>query len=226
MKPNGIGLLVIGLSNEVHCSFMSAAQELEDLRWIVRVLSFEGATEVSRLRAPDVVLVDIPEQETVQRQFSSFLANVSPRPGVVALTSGDMGAESLRRAILMGAAALIGEDMPPEFIISTIGRVFNGEQPIEHAVNTDSELGEQLLKSFREAAPSSYVATPSPLTDRALEVLFYVARGSSNKELASQLGVKEQTVKNAISAILRKLDASDRTHAVTIALRNRWITLD
>ena len=64
---------------------------------------------------------------------------------------------------------------------------------------------------------------PSPLTTRETEILNYVARGYTNKEIANRISIAEQTVKNYISAILVKLDAYDRTQAVVLAIYYGWI---
>lgn len=64
----------------------------------------------------------------------------------------------------------------------------------------------------------------TPLTSRELEVLGYAARGYINKQIAYQLGVSEQTIKNHMTSILRKLDANDRTQAVVLALHYGWIS--
>lgn len=65
---------------------------------------------------------------------------------------------------------------------------------------------------------------PSPLTPREMEILDYIARGYINKQIADKLSISEQTVKNHMSSILRKLDASDRTQAVVLAMRHGWIS--
>lgn len=64
----------------------------------------------------------------------------------------------------------------------------------------------------------------TPLTARELEVLGYAARGYINKQIAYQLGVSEQTIKNHMTSILRKLDANDRTQAVVLGLHYGWIS--
>ena len=64
----------------------------------------------------------------------------------------------------------------------------------------------------------------SPLTPRETEVLGYIALGYLNKQIADKLGISEQTIKNHISSILRKLDANDRTQAVVMAIRYGWIS--
>jgi DNA-binding NarL/FixJ family response regulator len=64
------------------------------------------------------------------------------------------------------------------------------------------------------------------LSPREIEILDLVARGNSNKLIARRLGISDQTVKNCVSAILRKLEVNDRTEAVVFALRNGWIRID
>ena len=65
-----------------------------------------------------------------------------------------------------------------------------------------------------------------PLTNREIQILSYIANGNTNKEVAYVLGISEQTIKNHISAILRKLNANDRAHAVAMAIRNQWVTVE
>ena len=64
----------------------------------------------------------------------------------------------------------------------------------------------------------------APLTKRETQILTHVAEGNTNKEIASILSISEQTIKNHVSAILRKLNANDRAHAVTLALQSGWIS--
>jgi two-component system response regulator DegU len=66
----------------------------------------------------------------------------------------------------------------------------------------------------------------APLTNREIQILSYIASGNTNKQVAYVLGISEQTIKNHISAILRKLNANDRAHAVAMAIRNQWVSID
>jgi DNA-binding NarL/FixJ family response regulator len=65
-----------------------------------------------------------------------------------------------------------------------------------------------------------------PLTSRETQILSYIAEGNSNKQIAHILEISEQTIKNHVSSILRKLNANDRAHAVALAMRNRWIAAE
>ena len=68
-------------------------------------------------------------------------------------------------------------------------------------------------------------ASDTSLSQRELEVLQNVAYGNSNKMVGNLLRISEQTVKNHLTSIMSKLQANDRTHAVVIALRQRWISV-
>ena len=65
----------------------------------------------------------------------------------------------------------------------------------------------------------------APLTRRETQILNYVAEGNTNKQIADILDISEQTIKSHVSAILRKLNANDRAHAVALAIRNGWISV-
>jgi len=66
----------------------------------------------------------------------------------------------------------------------------------------------------------------APLTHREIQILSCIANGGTNKQVAHMLGISEQTIKNHVSAILRKLNANDRAHAVALAIRNRWVAVN
>lgn len=82
------------------------------------------------------------------------------------------------------------------------------------------------LRQLQEFSPGKEAEAliPSLLTPRETEILAHIARGYINKQVASKLGISEQTVKNHLSSILRKLDVTDRTQAVVLAMHNGWIS--
>ncbi len=83
---------------------------------------------------------------------------------------------------------------------------------------------DQLQELLRERKAEAFIS--SPLTPRELEILRHIARGYMNKQIADKLGISEQTIKNHMSSILRKLDANDRTQAVVLAMHYGWIPLE
>jgi DNA-binding NarL/FixJ family response regulator len=92
------------------------------------------------------------------------------------------------------------------------------------------QLASRVLKSFRELAVEEETSSTkdlySPLSSREVEILDYIARGNSNKEIAKSLKISDQTVKNHITSILKKLSVNDRTAAVVHALKHGWIKMD
>jgi len=87
-----------------------------------------------------------------------------------------------------------------------------------------SEELDQLQELLQEKKAEASIS--SPLTPRELEILSHIAHGYINKQIADKLGISEQTIKNHMSSILRKLDANDRTQAVVLAMHYGWIPLE
>ncbi len=83
---------------------------------------------------------------------------------------------------------------------------------------------EELL-SLQKKPDEKAATLVAPLTSREIETLSYVAQGYSNKRIAYELGISEQTIKNYVAGILRKLNASDRTEAAVIAIRHGLISI-
>lgn len=76
-----------------------------------------------------------------------------------------------------------------------------------------------------ETAVPSESAAPRTLTDRQIEILIHVARGRTNRQVGQALGISERTVRNHLRTISHKLSASDRTHAVVLAIESGWIPI-
>lgn len=149
-----------------------------------------------------------------------------PNTGLVIL-AGFEEEEQLFLAMKVGAAAYCLRDIAPEALVDVVRRVRQGEYIISDSVLTRPQITERVLKQFNELAATSVVAEPLfvPLSAREVEILDYIARGHSNKAIARALTISDQTVKNHITSILRKLAVNDRTQAVIYALRHNWIKL-
>ena len=137
-----------------------------------------------------------------------------------------MDDDSLMAAITLGASAWLPRNTSPEFLVSTLARIAEGEHPIQYDLLSHAGVAGQLLAWFRERPLALQVqATPSPMGDRERLILEHVARGYSNKEIGQRLGASEQTVKNRLSVILRKSGARDRAQAAVLALMQGWVSL-
>jgi DNA-binding NarL/FixJ family response regulator len=128
------------------------------------------------------------------------------------------------KAIRAGVAAYLPRNITWPDLLEVLYQVRRGEYPINDLVLSLPDVAAQVLQAFRamvvdEDTQSIY----SPLSPRELEVLELVAAGRTNKEIAVRLDISNQTVKNHVSSILRKLAVNDRTQAVVYAMRRGWI---
>ena len=130
-------------------------------------------------------------------------------------------------AIKAGAAAYVLKDIDPTDLIGIIRRVRTGEYLINDKVFSKPAVASRVLKEFRELAVYGSDAQPifAPLSPREVEILDNIAQGMTNKQVAYALSISEQTVKNHMSSILRKLSVNDRTQAVVYAMRQGWIKI-
>ena len=176
---------------------------------------------------PDVVLMDInlPGMNGLQvtRQIKADRRKVN----VVMLTAYD-DAEQAIHAFRAGASAYCPKDVEPTKLVEVIRHVLRG-----HYVVGDQLFDREGIDSWMEKGMGQinrpYVDDSqelfSPLSPREMQILQYVTRGLSNKEIAFALGISHQTVKNHMTAILHKLDVEDRTQAAVYALRHGWVRL-
>jgi DNA-binding NarL/FixJ family response regulator len=160
-------------------------------------------------------------------EVARALKRRQPHAGVIILTM-HQDDEQLFNAIRAGASAYCTKDIEPEQLIDVITRVARGEYLINEMVLSRPFVASRVLDQFRELSRLDRTSSGvfSPLTPREIEILDCVARGYSNKEIAQALNISDQTVKNHITSILRKLAVNDRTQAVIYALRHGWIKLE
>ncbi len=125
--------------------------------------------------------------------------------------------EYIFKGIEVGARAYLLKDAPREDLFKAIRAVYKGESLIQPVVAS------KVLDRFAEL--SRQAQSPEMLSDRELEVLNLMAKGAANKEIAAQLNITNSTVKTHITSIFQKLNASDRTEAVTQAIKKGIIKL-
>jgi len=160
------------------------------------------------LHHPDITLMDlrlpgISGVETIRR-----IRSQSPKARFIVLTTYD-GDEDIFQAMEAGAAGYLVKGMPQEMLVNAVKRVHAGGQ----------YLPPPMSKVLASRMPDS------SLSHREQEVLGLMAKGKSNREIANNLGITEATVKCHVSVILMRLNASDRTQAVVIALQRGLIHL-
>jgi len=213
-----------------HTLFRRGVRNILELEGDLEVVGEAGtgreALAIVQELTPDVVLMDlgIPAPngiETTQR-----LKRELPHTGVIVMASND-DEDQLFEAIKAGAAAYVLKDIDPTDLIAIIRRVRAGEYLINDKVFSKPAVASRVLKEFRELAVYGSEAQPifAPLSPREVEILDNIAQGMTNKQVAYALSISEQTVKNHMSSILRKLSVNDRTQAVVYAMRQGWIKI-
>ena len=175
---------------------------------------------------PDVILMDLTLPPPGGIETTQRVKRELPAAAIVVLST-DEDEDALFEAIKAGAAAFILKDIAPEDLVMIIRRVATGEFLINDKVFSKPAVASRVLKEFRELAVYGQEAAPvfAPLSPREVEILDNIAQGMTNKQVAYALSISEQTVKNHMSSILRKLAVNDRTQAVVYAMRQGWIRM-
>ncbi len=186
----------------------------------------ERALEMAQQLHPDVVLMDINLPSMNGMQVTRLLKADLPETAVIMLTAYH-DENQVFHAMRAGASAYYSKDVQPETLLDAIRQVSQGMYVIEENVLSKPEVARWITRRFEEMGTWWEGAEDMfmPLSEREMHILQLIARGLSNKEVAAQLNISHQTVKNHMSSILRKLAVNDRTQAAIYALRKGWIRL-
>ena len=176
--------------------------------------------------SPEVVLLDIGSPSPGGLETGRKLLRRYPATRLVMMTSV-VSNDELFEVIRIGAAAYLDKKANTIELETVIRRVARGEYPINDSLLATPNVAEHVLKQFQEMASMGMAveSITASLTNRETQILNYVAEGNSNKKIAQILNISEQTIKNHVSSILRKLNANDRAHAVVLAMRKGWISI-
>jgi DNA-binding NarL/FixJ family response regulator len=175
---------------------------------------------------PHVALIDVDgfldSNMSVVRKIKQSLPNI----GVIVFTS------SLNNALILWAlksqvAACLDRNANNDNLLEIIRCVANGKYPINDVLTSQSQVAEDVLREFEETS-EQYGGGEifAPLSPREITILEYVAKGYFNKRIALELGISDQTVKNHVTSILRKLNANSRTEAVMVAISQSIIAIN
>jgi DNA-binding NarL/FixJ family response regulator len=179
-----------------------------DLELVGSASSGRQAIEFFKRLCPDVTLMDLKMPDMSGIQVISVLRGEYPGARFIIVTTYPGDVQALQ-ALKAGASGYLLKSSLGDELIEAIRAVHAGKRCIPPEIA--SEIGQY--------------AADDALTEREIEVLRRVAAGQSNKQIALGLSISESTVKAHIHSILPKLNASDRTHAVTIALKRGILEL-
>jgi DNA-binding NarL/FixJ family response regulator len=189
----------------------------------------EASTEADLVTAvvrdtPDVVLLDI-SLASDGMELAKVVKQHVPSVAVIVI-SPSPNDEGLFMAIKARAAGYVSRNIAAGELLSIIRRSSKGEYPLNDSFLSQPKVAAQVLEQFQDFSWGNGVESfVSPLTPRETEILNYMAKGYLNKQIANMLDISEQTIKNHVTSILRKLDANARTQAVITAVRRGIISL-
>jgi two-component system NarL family response regulator len=173
-----------------------------DMAVIAEASSGEAAPRQFEQCRPDVVLMDLRMPDISGVQATAMIRQKNSAAKVIVLTTFDHD-EDIFRALQVGATAYLLKNVGSDHLVNTIRSVHVGSYKLP------ADVAARLSK--RMAAPE--------LSPREHEVLERIVRGLSNKEIGSDLGVAENTVKNHVKVVLEKLGVQDRVQATTRAIQ-------
>jgi len=174
---------------------------------------------------PDVAIVDIDAPSDSGLVLARRIKQRLPNIGVIMIASNPSDPQ-LFQALKAQAAAYLNKEITADQMVDTIRRVARGEHPINESLTSRPNVANKVLQQFQELSwRSEAEGFISPLTPRETETLNYIAQGYLNKQIALKLGISEQTIKNHVTSILRKLNANARTEAVVVAIKKGLISI-
>ena len=174
---------------------------------------------------PDVILLDINMNGGNGLELGRTVKQLLPSVALIIITPQTSN-EELFNVIKVRAAGYLERDVDTAELVNTVRRAAAGSHPINDTFVARPEVAKQVLQQFQEITWGKELETfVSPLTPRETEILQHMAKGYLNKQIAQTLCISEQTIKNHITSILRKLDANARTEAVVTAIKRGLITI-
>ena len=179
-----------------------------DMELVAEACNGREALEQFRKHRPDITLMDLQMPEMNGIDAISAIRCEFPEARIIILTT-HAGDVQVSRAFKAGARAYLLKGSLRNQLLETIRAVHAGQKRVS------SEVAAEIVEH----------STDDALTPREVDVLRLVAKGNANKEIGAQLSLTEETVKSHIRNILAKLEARDRTHAVTIGAKRGIIDL-
>jgi DNA-binding NarL/FixJ family response regulator len=220
IDPGPIRLVLVEPSAIHGAGVRELLEREDDFDVVAQVRTADEAAELSSEQAPDVIVVDVDLPDADAIEATRRLKRERPEAGMVIIAHADDD-EAVFRAVQTGATAHVADDDGPAELVDAIRRVAEGEDPLAEAVAERPAVAQRVADAYRELAvqgPSGAEAR-GIVSPRQLEILRLVAKGYSNEEIAQQLHISRQTVKNHLTSAMRALGARRRRQAVAAAIR-------
>ena len=222
---NKIRVLIVSQQSLFRQGIEHSLSDVEDIRVLGTAEVNDEVLSAIDTLPPDVALVDVDAPADSGLTLARKIKQRLPVIGVMVLSSNPDDAQ-LFQALKAQAVAYLSKEVTAGELIETVRRVARGEHPINEALTNRPKVAEQVLQQFQELSwRSEAEGVIAPLTPRETEILNYIAKGYLNKQIAAELDISEQTIKNHVTSILRKLNANARTEAVVVAIKQGLISI-
>jgi two-component system, NarL family, response regulator DegU len=219
---SGTKIMVIDSQVFFRAGLASALSSLPDFQVEERSPDNNPLSEVEN-KLIDVVLLEVELSRPDGPDLCRKISRLYPNTKVVVMTPNPDDDE-LFEVMKTSAVAYVSKNSSLAEIAGICQRAARGEYPINENLATSPKLAVDVLRQFQNTA-IAIDGIAALLTKREKEILEYIANGNSNKMIASELEISEQTIKNHMSSILRKLNANDRAHAVVLAIKRGFISI-
>jgi DNA-binding NarL/FixJ family response regulator len=221
--PDPIRVLIVDDHALFRRGLEMVLDEEPDIELVGQASDGAEATQRAAESLPDIVLMDIRMPRSSGIEACRAMKEAAPSTKIVMLTISDEE-EDLFEAIREGASGYLLKDIPLDEVADAVRAVHGGQSLISPS------MAGKLLTEFATLARRGEDQPPQPvpapkLTDREMEVLKLVAKGMNNRDIAKELFISENTVKNHVRNILEKLQIHSRMEAVMIALRDKLIDI-
>jgi two-component system NarL family response regulator len=204
-----------------HALFRRVLEEEPDIELVGQASDGAEAVEKAAESLPDVVLMDIRMPRSNGIEACRAMKEAAPSAKIIILTISDEE-EDLFEAIRAGASGYLLKDIPLDEVAEAVRAVHGGQSLINPSM-AGKLLSEFATLARRDGEPRAQEVPAPKLTDREMQVLKLVARGMNNRDIAKELFISENTVKNHVRNILEKLQIHSRMEAVMVAVREKLI---
>jgi DNA-binding NarL/FixJ family response regulator len=197
-----------------------------DIDVLAQADSGETGLELIRNLQPDVAILDINLPGINGQQVTRQIMAEKLTTRVILLTAYADAGQKIQ-GLHQGANAFCTKDIQPDLLAHVVRVVMDGKYWIDRKEYEPDEIRRLLDRqaSGDTLEPSDINIVSEPLSAREMEILTYITKGMSNKEIATKLGISHQTVKNHVTSILHKLGVNDRTQATLAAFKYGWVRL-
>ncbi len=226
MKKDSIKVWLFSQQSLFRHGVRQAFDQTDGIEIIGEAEISEKLSQTIEVLPPQVAIVDLDHNADAGLRLCLRLKQLTPGTGIIVTTSCPSD-EQFFTAISNQASAYLTKDVKAHELCETVRKVAHGEYIISNVLSSRPGIAQHILEEFQKLSRKKLTEAPeSPLTEREVDIIHLMARGYANKQIAVNLAVSEQTVKNHITSILSKLNANARTEAVVKAIQQGLISIN